>query len=78
MTWMPVCFVADFESLREKCTSIYVGLLSDNVVSHISELIEVIAKVFVPESIIENKFEMHFVKMLEVINKWFSREIEAG
>jgi hypothetical protein len=77
MTWMPVSFVTELELLQEKCTSIFLGLLIDNVAIHISDPIEAVAKVFVPESSIDDKFEMHFVKMLDIIDKWFSQE-KAG
>ena len=77
ITWLPVNFIVDF-GLKENFSSVFQSLLSDVLATHITQQMEVISKVcFEFDAEANDTFEIHFGKMLAIIDKWFLKEIQS-
>lgn len=78
LQWMQLNFGKEFEKLKDSCTSIFFSLWTDHVATHISQQIEVLALLCISEPEAHDRFEMHFMKMIEVIDKWMMVEFRKG
>lgn len=78
LQWMPLNFGQQFEHVKEECASVFLNLWTDHVAAHISPQIEVMAMLCVVQPEAHDRFEMHFMKMIEVIDKWMMLEFEKG
>lgn len=76
--WMPLNFGDEFKNFKTSCSSVFFNLWTDHVAAHISQQIEVLALLCVADPESYDRFQMHFMMLIGVIDKWMMVEFQKG